>query len=100
MGRYFSFLEILDIRKILVMIVTHIEVLETLISPLLLKLRPAQNQSVIERASKKIAKDVLSAQGSVLAHVVFFSPTFLAKLVGLILNVFFDGPCSFDMHQT
>ena len=87
-------------RKILVMIVTHIEVLETLIYPLLLKLRPAQNQSVIERASKKIAKDVLSAQGSVLAHVVFFSPTFLAKLVGLILNVFFDGPCSFDMHQT
>ena len=85
-------MEILDIRKILVMIVTHIEVLETLISPLLLKLRPAQNQSVIERASKKIAKDVLSAQGSVLAHVVFFSPTFLAKLVDLILNVFFLWP--------
>ena len=61
---------------------------------------PAHFQSVIDRASKKIAKDVLSAQGSVLAHVVFFSPTFLAKLVGLILNVFFDGPCSFDMHQT
>ena len=71
------------------MIVTHIEVLETLISPLLLKLRPAQNQSVIERASKKIAKDVLSALGLSACTWSFLFPNISGKIGGFNLKCVF-----------